>query len=70
MEPYPRVSWIVCRGAERDVRDGVVRCPLKGNIDVAHCMECHLLETLAAERDRSLECRADEEAVQVAVGGW
>ena len=68
MEAYPRVSWIICHGAEHAVRDGLVRCPLKEWVDVARCVECHLLETLAAERDRRLECRAGVEAFQVAVG--
>jgi hypothetical protein len=70
METYPRVSWIICHGAERVVRDGLVRCPLKGSAGIARCVECHLLETLAAERDRRVECGTGEEAFQVAVGDW
>ena len=70
MEPHPRVGWIICHGAEHAVRDGLVRCPLNDRVDVARCVECHLLETLSAERDRWLECSAGEEAFQAAVGDW
>ena len=70
MEPHPRVSWIICHGAERVVRDGFVRCPVNGSAGIARCMECHLLETLADERNVRVECRTGDEAIQAAAGDW
>ena len=54
--PAPYVAWIVCEGAPRDVSDGLVPCPYHGPTPVSVCMDCHLLETLAAERDPRLSC--------------
>jgi hypothetical protein len=67
--PIEAVSWIICLGAERAVTQGIVRCPLKGNVDLSHCLECHLLETLAAERRRDRDCEAGE-VEPVGAGAW
>ena len=53
------IDWIVCRGATRDVVDGVVDCPAHGPIDVAECADCHFLEAVQAEW-RQMECRTPE----------
>jgi hypothetical protein len=45
----PRVRWIVCLRATRDVVDGRVVCPLNGEIAVQRCDSCRFLEDLEAD---------------------
>ena len=61
-------AWIVCLGAERAGAGGTIQCPLRGAVDISRCLECHLLETVAAERRRDRECEAGAEAsIQAAI---
>ena len=52
--------WIVCAGATRDVSRGGVNCPQRGNVRAADCLACHLLVTVADERDPRLGCSTAE----------
>jgi hypothetical protein len=57
----PSVEWIVCRGAERDVRDGAVACPVAGeDVAVQACLSCRHLAWADGERDRPSTCELDE----------
>lgn len=49
-------GWIICRGAERPVVGGAIWCPLHGSVDLLRCLDCHLLETVVAERRADREC--------------
>jgi len=51
-----RSPWIVCGGVTRDVRRGRVKCPQRGNVSAGECLACHLLATVANERDLRLAC--------------
>jgi len=51
-----RSPWVVCAGVTRDVRRGLVKCPQRGNVSAGECLACHLLVTLANERDLRLAC--------------
>jgi hypothetical protein len=53
-------SWIVCRGKTRDVIQGMVHCPQNGTASVDVCLGCHLLATLARERNLRLGCTTAE----------
>jgi hypothetical protein len=53
-------AWIVCAGATRDVCRGLVDCPRWGSVDAVDCLACHLLETLANERDPRRACSTEE----------
>ena len=48
--------WIVCAGATRDVSRGRVECPQRGIVNAKECLGCHLLVTIAHERDLRLAC--------------
>lgn len=53
----PTSEWIVCRGVQRDVRDGGVACPLTGAATALEaCLECHHLAWATGERDRPYAC--------------
>lgn len=54
-------EWIVCQGAQRDVRDGGVECPLTGRaMAFDACLACHHLAWAAGERDRPYTCDLNE----------
>jgi len=63
------VSWIICLGAERTAVEGIVSCPLEGDVDLSRCLDCHLLETVAAERGRDRECEVGGREPIIA-GNW
>jgi hypothetical protein len=50
------LRWIVCAGATRDVSRGHVKCPQRGIVNAKECLGCHLLVTIAHERDLRLAC--------------
>lgn len=54
------VAWIVCAGATCDVSRGRVKCPQRGTVSAMECMGCHLLVTVADERDLRLACSTAE----------
>jgi len=55
-------GWIVCRDADRPVRDGSVLCPIQHRrVPIAACLICHHLETLSGERDPQTGCEAPDE---------
>jgi hypothetical protein len=54
--PWARGDWIICVGAERPVVGGIVRCPLRGSVEISTCIDCRLLETVAAERRLDRAC--------------
>ena len=57
----PIAEWIVCVGAQRDVNDGGVECPLTGEaVAFEACLECHHLAWAAGERDRPYICELTE----------
>lgn len=57
----PIADWIVCRGAQRDVHDGGVECPVTGEATAFEaCLDCHYLAWAAGERDRPSMCALDE----------
>lgn len=62
-------GWIVCLGDERSVTQGLVACPLRGSVELAVCLDCHLLETMAAERRRDGDCQVGE-AETISAGAW
>lgn len=49
-------QWIVCAGATRYARRGRVMCPQWGIREATECLACHLLETVANERDPRVAC--------------
>lgn len=51
-----RLGWIVCQHATREVAGGLVPCPRGGHVAIGGCIDCHLLESLATERDPRLSC--------------
>jgi hypothetical protein len=51
-----RSIWIVCAGATRDVSRGNLNCPQRGIVSAKECLSCHLLVTVAEERDLRLAC--------------
>ena len=53
-------SWIVCFGHTRDASDDRVRCPRLGSVTIRDCLECHLLVTVARERDERRACSMPE----------
>ena len=53
-------SWIVCAGHTRDVIDGLISCPLLGSVALSDCLGCHLLVTVAQERDVRRACSMRE----------
>ena len=53
-------SWIVCAGQTRDVINGLVSCPLLGPVALSDCLGCHLLVTVARERDVRRACSVAE----------
>ena len=56
-----RAEWIVCGGAERDVHNGAVECPLTGDDTALEaCFACHHLAWAADERDLSAPCDIGE----------
>jgi len=55
-----RSIWIVCAGATRDVSRGLVKCPQRGIVSAQECLGCHLLVTVADERDLRLACSTAE----------
>lgn len=55
-----RSIWIVCAGATRDVSRGNVKCPQRGIVSAKECLSCHLLVTVARERDVRLACSTAE----------
>ncbi len=57
----PIAEWIVCVGAQRDVTDGGVACPLTGEaMAFEACLDCHHLAWAAGERDRPSACELNE----------
>ena len=56
--PWATGDWIICVGAERPVVEGMVRCPLRGSVEISTCIDCRFLETMAAERRPDRECGA------------
>jgi hypothetical protein len=48
--------WIVCAGATRVVSGGRVKCPRWGTVSAMECMACHLLVTVADERNPRRAC--------------
>lgn len=56
----PVVEWIVCGGADRDVGDGTIECPITGEaMPLEACLACHHLGWAAGERDRP-DCQLGE----------
>ena len=53
-------AWIVCIGATREVTGGRVSCPRVGAVSAVDCLACHLLVTVAAERDPRWACATAE----------
>ena len=53
-------SWIVCAGHTRDVIDERVICPRLGSVTLGDCLGCHLLVTVARERDVRRGCSVAE----------
>lgn len=53
-------TWIVCIGATREVNGGRVSCPRVGAVSAVDCLTCHLLVTVAAERDPRWGCATAE----------
>jgi hypothetical protein len=54
--------WIVCLGRLREVRAGVVRCPVtRRSVAVARCFGCHRLVDASDERDRASACATGPE---------
>jgi hypothetical protein len=49
-------GWIVCAGATRAISRGRVKCPRWGAVSAMECLACHLLVTVAPERDPRLAC--------------
>ena len=49
-------DWIVCLGDSREALGGMVTCPQNGRTPLAECLDCHLLETVARERDPRIAC--------------
>ncbi len=43
------------------MQDGWVPCPIGGLAMVADCLDCHLLETVAGERDPRMSCATPED---------
>jgi len=52
----PVTGWIVCAGATREVSRGQVNCPRDGVISAVECLACHLLVTIAHERNSRMAC--------------
>lgn len=51
------IQWLVCMGSARDVRHGRLTCPLRSEeVDVSGCRSCHLLVTIAGEREPETDC--------------
>ena len=49
--------WVACLGSVHDVRAGRVDCPLlSGFVSLRECLDCHLLLTVADERDGWTAC--------------
>jgi hypothetical protein len=45
-------GWLVCLGETRLMQQGRVECAVRpGQVPVEVCLRCHLLQTLAGERD-------------------
>jgi hypothetical protein len=53
-------SWVVCAGHTRDVIDNRVTCPRLGSVSLTDCLGCHLLVTVARERDDRRACSVAE----------
>ena len=53
-------SWIVCFGHTRDVSEDRVSCPRRGSVTMRDCLACHLLVTVARERDVRRACSMPE----------
>jgi len=53
-------GWIVCAGATRAISRGRVKCPRLGAVSAMECLACHLLVTVAPERDPRLACSTGE----------
>ena len=53
-------AWMVCFGATREVSGGLVSCPRAGTVSLGDSLACHLLVTIAAERDPRLACATAE----------
>lgn len=49
--------WVACLGRVHDVRAGRVGCPLLGRaVSLRECLDCHLLLTVADEREGWTAC--------------
>ena len=49
--------WVACLGSVHDVRAGRVDCPLlSGTVSLRECLACHLLLTVADEREGWTAC--------------
>lgn len=56
-----RISWVQCQHELREMQDGWVPCPIGGLAMAADCLDCHLLETVAGERDPRVSCATPED---------
>ena len=49
--------WVACLGSVHVVRAGRVDCPLlSGSVSLRECLDCHLLLTVADEREGWAAC--------------
>lgn len=60
VQPVPLAAserWVACLGSVHDVRAGRVDCPLvSGTVGLRECLDCHLLLTVADEREGWTSC--------------
>jgi hypothetical protein len=54
-------DWIICEGAQRDVTNGMIACPLRKRLTALEtCLECRHLTWISDERDRFVSCSIEE----------
>jgi hypothetical protein len=51
-------DWLVCRGEQRDVVDGMVSCPAAAGegTSIGECLDCHHLEAFSKDRRPEYSC--------------
>ncbi len=53
-------AWIVCCGRTLEVHEDQAHCPREGVVSLHECLDCHLLVTIARERDPRYACSTDD----------
>lgn len=57
----PASDWLICLGAQRDIRDRRVTCPLQaGTANLAACLACRHLEWVVEDRGTGPACAIEE----------